>query len=176
MEKINMKILNKKMSAAQFARYLRGLKIYPWTRRIKRIVLHHTSSPVDTWQGSGSMLHYWNLYRSRGWKSGPHIFIAPNGVWLFTPITKKGTCSVKEADKNSIHIEVVGRYYDKFPKKDIESIAADVIVSIMEKFWLPFNSITNHFSFDSESNCTPILDKDWAKKIIKKSYHITKKI
>ena len=171
-----MKILNKKMSAQQFDRYLKGLKIYPWTRTINKIVLHHTSSPVESWQNSGSMLHYWNLYRSRGWKSGPHIFIAPNGVWLFTPITKQGTCSAKEANKNSIHIEVVGRYYNDFPGEDIESIAADVIVSIMEKFSLHFYDITNHFSFDPESNCTAILDKSWAKQIIKKKYHITKKI
>lgn len=157
-----MKIINQKMSARKFINYLNGLKIRPWTRKIDRIIMHHTSSPVESWQNSGSMLHYWNLYRSRGWKAGPHIFIAPNGIWMFTDLLKKGKCSLDELNDGSIHIEIVGRYFDGPPQNgEINYLSSLVVSAILEKFNIKPLNIYTHYEFDSESNCSPHVGLPW---------------
>lgn len=161
-----MKILNKKLTSyKQFGNYLRSFKIYPWSRKIKRIVMHHTSSPIESWQGSGSMLHYWNLYRSRGWKSGPHIFIAPNGIWLFTPLNKRGRTSSRFLDKDSIHIEIVGQYFTKEPdNENICTLTNWVISQLLERYNLYHSDITMHHNFEGGENCSPYVGQDWVGK------------
>ena len=161
-----MKIINKRFSKEAFNQYIRDLKI---KRPVKRIILHHTSSPVESWHGSGSMLHYWNLYRSRGWKSGPHIFIAPDGIWVFTPLNKRGRGVNKVVDKNAIHIEIVGRYVDKLPEnQDICLYTANVIQRLFEKFGVNELDINTHYYYDNLSNCSPVLSREWARQQVLK--------
>lgn len=156
-----MVILNKKLTTEQFREYVNNLKI-PFWRRIDKLVWHHTSSPTDTWQGSASMLHYWNLYRSRGMKAGPHIFVAPDGIWLFTPLWKKGQHAGKMGNKRSIGIEVVGRYFDCPPyEEDICHNIAMVSKILMDRFHLKPKDNYNHLEFDSSCFCTPWINRDW---------------
>lgn len=130
--------------------------------------MHHTSSPVDSWQGSGSMLHYWNLYRSRGWKSGPHIFIAPNGIWLFTPLNKRGRTSSRFLDKDSIHIEIVGQYYSSFPEdKSICLYAYEVVIKLLNKFRIDPMKILQHADYEGGENCSHYVGKKWISKLDK---------
>jgi len=151
-----MKILNKRMTLEQFKNYLLELKTKPWQFHPKRICLHHTSSPVESWQGSGSMLHYWNLYRSRGWKAGPHIFIAPNGVWLFTPLNKRGKTS-SPALRDCIHIEIVGRYYtkDDIMSEELKLLSQNVIILLKNKYNIfgP-NKTVLHADYPGGENCS----------------------
>ena len=159
-----MKILNKRLSKEAFKRYIVVLKV---RRKIDRIVLHHTSSPVETWHGSGSMLHYWNLYRSRGWKNGPHIFIAPDGIWLFSPINKVGNGVSKRVDKNSIHVEIVGNYTRELPdNQEICLYTASVLKHLLEKLGLCELDIETHYHYDNLSNCSPVLSREWARQQI----------
>ena len=161
-----MKILNKRLtSKAQFRDYVDNLKFYPWFRP-KRVVMHHTSSHISSWQNSASMLHYWNLYRSRGWKSGPHIFIAPSGIWLFTPLNKKGTTSTKQLNKDSIHIEIVGKYYDYEPiDDDICRYTAIVSEILLQRFNLSIDKFEMHYTYEGGENCSPHVGKNWIAKI-----------
>jgi hypothetical protein len=162
-----MKILNRKMTAPQFTDYIWNLKI-PFWRKINWIILHHTSSPIETWEGTKSMLHYYNLYRSRGWTAGAHIFIAPDGIWLFTPIAKKGKCSSPDADRESIHIEIVGRYFDKAPDNpEIRYFSGIVISNLVEKFNIDLMHIMSHFDFENFSNCSPHTNSDYAEDVVK---------
>jgi hypothetical protein len=164
MGKINMKILNQKMTDKKFISYIYSQKWRPWDRKITRIIMHHTSSPIESWKNSGSMLHYYNLYNSRGWKAGPHIFIAPNGIWLFTPIKKEGKCSANIANKGSIHIEIVGRYFNHSPENEsIRYLAGLVAEVLLSNFGLKEQDIFTHYSFDSESNCSPWVGREWLK-------------
>jgi len=155
-----MKIVNRRMSPEQFKKYLSKLVVW---RTVDKLVFHHTSSPIEIWQGSASMLHYWNLYRSRGWKSGPHIFIAPDGIWLFTPIGKKGMCSSPAANKNSIHIEIVGRYFDKEP--DNENICKNtaIVAHQLAKFFelIPGKDFYTHKFFEPFGGCSENVNADW---------------
>ncbi len=145
------------MTAKQFISYIENIKV---RRKINKIVFHHTSSPIESWQNSGSMLHYWNLYRSRGWKYGPHFFIAPNGIWLFSPITKQGKGAPGEGDKNSIHIEVVGRYFVKAPDNpELCFYLALATKLLMDKFNLEGKDLKNHLQYDPYAHETPFLNR-----------------
>lgn len=155
-----MKALNTKLTAEQFARH--ALE-YPLVfRRINKLIFHHTSSPVETWKASGSMLHYFNLYNSRGWKAGPHIFVAPDGIWLFTPINKQGRHAGKDGNKGSIGIEIVGRYFDKLPDNpEILKNLAVVTQALMYRFFLDKNHVTNHKHVRPDSHCSPLLTPEF---------------
>ena len=164
MVKINKLIINKIMEPRPFAEYVDKLVV---GRGIDKIIFHHTSSPIRTWHGSGSMLHYWNLYRSRGWISGPHIFIAPEAIWLFTPISEIGR-GVEGHNTGAIHIEVVGRYFSA-PPMDYgicfnTAIATDIL---MKKFKLKPHSLLNHFHYDP-SNETEHINGPWVMSQIRK--------
>jgi len=155
-----MKIINKKFSDRAFLNYLAELKVW---RHIDKLVLHHTSSPVETWKGTASMLHYYNLYRSRGWKTGPHVFIAPDGIWLFTPISKQGTHAGPEGNAGSIGIEIVGRYFNALPDNpEILRLSAVAISSLLDKFKLDYQDIIHHQHYHTDGNCSPLLTKYWA--------------
>jgi len=155
-----MKILNRKLSPQDFMRYIHEMKT-PF-RKIDSLVFHHTSSPVETWQGSKSMLHYYNIYQSRGWRSGPHIFIAPDGIWLFTPIKKRGTHATKEAARHSIGIEIVGRYNEGPPT---DETMCKYIALVAETLWMKFNidpkNMKCHWDFDKFTFCSPHVNGDW---------------
>lgn len=155
-----LKIINRKLSPVAFEEYMKNLRTF---RRVDKVIFHHTSSPVESWQGSASMLHYWNLYRSRGWRSGPHIFIAPDGIWIFTPITKKGTGATKEANRHAIHVEIVGRYFDGPPTHpEICLFTAIVAAQLIRKFSLiPERDFHNHYFYDKLSNCSKHVTGEW---------------
>lgn len=149
------------MSPEYFVDYMQNLEI-PFWRKIKKLVFHHTSSPVDTWRGSASMLHYYNIYQSRGWKSGPHIFIAPDGIWVFSPISKEGTHAGEEGRKNSIGIEVVGRYHDGPPTEDTMCKYIALVTKIlMDRFGIGWEQVFNHKYFEPFSFCTSHITAGW---------------
>jgi len=157
-----MIILNKKLTPENFRKYIKEMKIPFWHRRIDKLVFHHTSSAVEIWQGSASMLHYWNLYCSRGWKNGPHIFIAPDAIWLFTPISKQGRHAGPVGDKGSIGIEIVGRYTIHPPRdEDLCANIALVTYILMKKFNIKPNELKSHLEYDSLSFCSPAINTIW---------------
>ena len=152
------------MTGKQFINYLENLKV---KRKINKIVFHHTSSPVESWQNSGSMIHYWQLYTSRGWQAGPHLFIAPSGIWLFSPIDKEGRGAPGEGNKNSIHIEVVGRYFECVPTE--QKICFNLALAthlLMEKFELNPKDLHNHFEYDPYAHETKFITRDWVALLI----------
>lgn len=155
-----MRVLNKKLSPVGFVKYIRELKGV-W-RPVDKLVFHHTSSPLEKWNGSASIMHYYNLYRSRGWKTGPHIFVASDGIWLFTPIKKQGTHAGKEGNYGSIGIEIAGRYFEGSPTDEtICKYTALVTKVLIQKFNLFYENITNHTHFDKDNFCSPHLTPDW---------------
>ena len=56
-----------------------------------RLVLHHTFVPtVDQWAGLRSMQGMQRYYGGKGWTAAPHVYAAPDGIWLFTPMKDVG--------------------------------------------------------------------------------------
>lgn len=161
-----MRIINKKYSPEAFVKYIVDLNIW---RHIDKLVFHHTSSPIETWKGSASMLHYYNLYKSRGWKTGPHIFIAPDGIWLFSPISKQGTHAGPEGNPGSIGIEIVGRYFNEPPMDDtLCKYVALVTMVLQEKFGLTMEDTHHHEEYHPNNNCSPLLTREWVQNNLKK--------
>lgn len=76
------------------------------------VVVHHTYRPsAETWNGKASLLniqaHYRNAY---GWTAGPHIFAAPDGIWISTPLSTPGIHAGQGngwGGKHTIGVEVV---------------------------------------------------------------------
>lgn len=154
-----MKIINKKLSEEGFIIYIENLKV---SRKIDKLVFHHTSSPVEIWHGSASILHYYNIYKSRGWKVGPHLFIGPDGIWLFTPIRKQGRHAGPEGNKNSVGIEIVGRYFKELPTNaNICRFTALVTYCLMKKFKLSPKNIIHHAYYHKYGFCSPLLTANW---------------
>lgn len=124
--------------------YLRTLPRPAWARAV---VIHHTWRPtVAAWRGRSTMDALQRYYRDevpwrdvttralrRGWDAGPHLFIAPDGIWVGTPPTTRG---VHAGAWNgwSLGVEVVGDY-DLSPWA--EATRVTVVASVVALFdWL----------------------------------------
>lgn len=105
-----------------FQGYVAGLKFGIWRPRF--VVVHNTSSPDlalwAKWKAAGKPTpEQWaqNLagyYRDQQhWSAGPHLFVTPDGILAFTPLTGPG---VHSPAWNSISwgVETVGEF-DKEP-------------------------------------------------------------
>ncbi len=104
-----MNIVNRRLSLDEFKAYINGFNFNP--NNPTRIVIHHTYSPNKAqWRGEKSMLVMKGIYESKGWPSGPHLYIEDNGIWLFTPMNIMGSHATSTGNPRSIGIEVVGDY------------------------------------------------------------------
>ena len=106
-----MNIVNKKLNISDFANYLQTVSFTSW--KPTGVTVHHTWNPNLTNRPSGlNAAHILNLkayYESLKWSSGPHIFVDDNGVWLFSPLTQKGT-HAKSFNSTTIGIEMLGNF------------------------------------------------------------------
>jgi hypothetical protein len=112
-------IIGRSFSAPEFREYVEGLQFDAWRPRF--IVVHNTSAPdTKTWQGWQTrkppisdekwMQNLVGYYRDEeDWSSGPHLFVTPGAINVFTPLTGPGTHS---PSWNSISwgIETVGEF------------------------------------------------------------------
>jgi len=112
-------IVGKSFSPNAFEAYVAGLKFGLW--RPKFVVVHNTSAPdTATWQNWQRRIpaitdERWaeNLvgyYRDQQhWQAGPHLFVTPGGIMVFSPLTGPGTHS---PSWNSISwgVETVGEF------------------------------------------------------------------
>jgi hypothetical protein len=105
-------------TAKEFETHVAGLEWSLWRPRF--VVVHNTSTPDlalwDKWKAKGTPKpEQWakNLvgyYRDdQHWSSGPHLFVTPDGILAFTPLTVHGTHS---PSWNSISwgVETVGEF------------------------------------------------------------------
>lgn len=110
-------IVGKFVDLAGFREHVAGLKFDGW--RPSFVVVHNTSEPDlakwHEWRGrSGWSPEQWarNLegyYKGMGWQAGPHCFVAPDGILLFTPLTVPGTHS-PAWNSRTWGIETVGEF------------------------------------------------------------------
>jgi N-acetylmuramoyl-L-alanine amidase len=114
-------IVGTSFTPEQFDTYVRGLNFGLW--RPQFVVLHNTSAPkLSQWHstpGAQRMKNLEHFYRDQQkWSAGPHLFIADDLIWVFTPLTTSGRHS---PSWNSISwgVEMVGEY-------DVEPFGAGV--------------------------------------------------
>jgi hypothetical protein len=105
-------IVGQGFTADDFETYVAGLTFTGW--RPTFVVLHNTAVPtLATWHdvpGQQRMQGLQSYYRdTKGWSGGPHLFVADDLIWVFTPLTVPG---VHSPSWNSISwgVELVGDY------------------------------------------------------------------
>lgn len=89
-------IIGKGFTADEFKAYVAGLDISKTFAKF--LVLHNTALPtLAQWHsvsGEKRMAALANYYQNvQGWSGGPHLFIADDLIWVFTPLTVPGVHS-----------------------------------------------------------------------------------
>jgi N-acetylmuramoyl-L-alanine amidase len=105
-------IIGKGFTADQFHDYVRDVQLTSW--RPQFVVLHNTYIPrLSDWHqvpGEQRMRNLEAYYRdTQGWSAGPHLFVADDLIWIFTPLNTPG---VHSPSWNAISwgVELVGDY------------------------------------------------------------------
>jgi len=82
---------------------------------IKGVTIHHTWSPTQAdWRGKKSMDALERFYRgTKKWPAGPHLFLAPDGIWAGTPLSHTGV-HAGDCNASMIGLEIVGDF-DRWP-------------------------------------------------------------
>jgi hypothetical protein len=86
-------IIAQGFSPEDFDEYVNSLQFGAW--RPQFVVLHNTSRPLlSEWQsipGAERMRNLEAYYRGQPhWSAGPHLFVADDLIWVFTPLTTSG--------------------------------------------------------------------------------------
>lgn len=98
-------IVNRAFKVEELESYIHSIPFNDFKPSL--IVWHNTAAPtLAQWldsekkdiaegrtPGQARILNLQDYFKSRGWSSGPHAFIAPDYIWAFTPFNKKGTHS-----------------------------------------------------------------------------------
>ena len=125
-------IVGKGFSASQFDDYVQGVQLAGW--RPQFVVLHNTYIPkLADWHkipGEQRMLNLQSYYRdTQHWSAGPHLFVADDLIWVFTPLDTPG---VHTPSWNAISwgVELVGDYsIEEFPPS-VQANAASALASL----------------------------------------------
>lgn len=128
-----------------------------------RLILHHTYIPrLDQWRGLSNMRSMQNYYQGLGWKSGPHIFCGPDGIWLATPMkdvgihANSGNSGVWNGKWSySIGIEMVGDYDKVQPTGPVWRNTLEVLGGLVRRLGLRVQSpdIGFHRDYTNEKSC-----------------------
>ncbi|MCU0495294.1 MAG: N-acetylmuramoyl-L-alanine amidase [Chloroflexaceae bacterium] len=125
-----------------------------------RLVLHHTYIPDEsTWRGITTMRGMQNYYAGLGWNAAPHIYCAPDGIWLFTPMSQigihAGTGNGSLAQGwYSIGLEMVGYFDTRLPTPEVWNFARTVMGSLSRRLNIaPRQLISFHRDYTSEKSC-----------------------
>jgi hypothetical protein len=145
-------IVGKGFRPDDFRQYVDDLTLPDW--RPQFVVVHNTSAPrLSQWHstpGAQRMLNLQSFYRDQmKWSAGPHLFVADDLIWVFTPLTTSG---IHSPSWNAISwgVEIVGEYEDETFADSIKSNAVDALATLHEKLGLD----PQHLRFHKEDPLT----------------------
>lgn len=165
-----MQIDGRCMSADEFVQYIEGLEMPDPLPT--RFFLHHTWIPTrESWKGHSTLLamkrHYekqlWRDSQGRlreGWTVGPHVFVAKDGIWLFSDIRYDGV-GVYGHNYLSRHLEMVGNYNDELPTGETLKNTIVALGVLHEKLGLDIRNLYFHRDFSSKSCPGWAMQKSW---------------
>ena len=135
-------IIGKGFTAAQFPDYVAGTKFGAW--RPQFIVLHNTFIPkLSEWHsvpGAQRMKALEHFYRDiQKWSAGPHLFVADDLIWAFTPLNVSG---VHSPSWNTISwgVELVGDYSVEQLSPALKENAVSALAALHSNIGLDPNS------------------------------------
>jgi N-acetyl-anhydromuramyl-L-alanine amidase AmpD len=136
-----------------------------------RAVLHHTWRPTTAeWGGLRSMQALQRFYAGKGWTAAPHLFVAPDGIWLFTPMKDVG---IHAGTGNSgvsggkfwysIGIEMVGDYDAARPSGAVWEATKAVLGGLSRRLGIaPRQLLAFHRDFTNQKSCPGwAVTRDW---------------
>ncbi|MCI0693339.1 N-acetylmuramoyl-L-alanine amidase [candidate division KSB1 bacterium] len=105
-------IIGEGFTPVDFDHYVRQLNFGNW--RPQFVVLHNTFKPrFSEWHnitGRERMKNFEHYYRDeQRWSAGPHLFVADDLIWVFTPLITSGVHS-PSWNRFSWGVEMVGDY------------------------------------------------------------------
>ncbi len=154
-----MEIINKRLTLNEFRDYVKGY--YFGSLPANKLVIHHTWRPTrESWDGERTILGLKRYYEGKGWKVGPHLFIAEDGIWLFTPMRKDGI-HAGSLNPRSIGIEVVGDYNSEKWFGQTKTNTLSAIKVLMEQLNLTENEIFFHRDASPKSCPGWAITKEW---------------
>src|SRR3954464_12675787 len=162
-------MIGRRLSIPEWISYIAAYQFGPTTP--SRVVLHHTFSPtVDQWAGLRSMQGMQRFYAQKGWTAAPHVYVGPDGIWLFTPLKDIG---IHAGTGNSgytngkfwysIGLEMVGNYDRVRPSGAIWEGTKAVLGGISKRVGIaPRQLISFHRDYTNlKSCCGWAVTKDW---------------
>ena len=163
-----MNILGIQLTLEDFKEYVKGYnfgKLPP-----DRLVIHHTWKPrIDDWNGKTTLKGLKSYYEGKGWNAGPHLFIAEDGIWLFTPMYDVG---IHAASGNagykfgrlqwySLGIEVVGDYDTKEWTGKTKQNALGAIKILKDHLKIDNEKVFFHRDFSNKTCPGAAIQKAW---------------
>jgi hypothetical protein len=126
------RIVGKGLNAPDFEEYVQTIQLTAW--RPQFIVLHNTFIPrlADWRQVAGeqrmqSLQHY--NRDTQHWSAGPHLFIADDLIWVFTPLDAPGVHS-PFWDAISWEVELVGDYSNEDLSAEVQGNATRALAAL----------------------------------------------
>jgi peptidoglycan hydrolase-like protein with peptidoglycan-binding domain len=138
-------IIGRGFRAAEFKEYVGTLRFTDW--RPQFAVVHNTSAPrLSQWHSHPGEVRMRNLesyYRDdQHWSAGPHLFVADDLIWVFTPLTTSGTHS-PSWNGVSWGMELVGEYDEEPFNPAVRENAVDALATLHA--WRGLDPDTIHF-------------------------------
>lgn len=159
--------INRMLTIAEWREYVASYDFGELTPT--RLVLHHTYRPDETsWRGLTTMRGIQRFYAGKGWTAGPHIFAAPDGIWLATPMSQIG---IHAGAGNgslakgwySIGLEMVG-YFDKvLPSGKVWEHSLAVMGELSRRLNIPPRQLISfHRDYTNQKSCPGwAVTKEW---------------
>jgi len=137
-----------------------------------RVFLHHTWRPsAEHWAGQETIMamkeayerQLWQDSKGRwheGWPAGPHVFVAPDGIWLFTDLRRDGI-GVFGHNYRARHVEMVGYYDHELPSGPILDGTIAVLGILHERLGLNIENLRFHRDYSSKTCPGLAVRKPW---------------
>jgi hypothetical protein len=138
------------------------LRIFPFSRQIDSVHLHHTCNPAHAqYQGVStiySMLYY-HVGVNRWDDIAQHLTIAPDGTlwsgrnWNWAPASSPGANG--DLTRGPFMVEMIGDFTegrDALAGRQLESLVA-VIAAVQDRFELPVESLRFHRDLRADTEC-----------------------
>ncbi len=145
-------IVGTKFTPNEFDNYVRGLTFNDWKPTF--VVLHNTSAPrLSQWHstpGEQRMRNLEDYYRNpdpqtgkKAWSAGPHLFVADDFIWVFTPLTTSG---VHSPSWNAISwgVEMVGKFDEESFDDRVRDNTVAALASLHAKLGLDPQGLRFH--------------------------------
>ena len=165
-----IQIIGECLSAQDFVRYVEELSFpHPLPTRI---FLHHTWKPtLEEWRGLDSLYAIKAYYEKQlwedesghlheGWTAGPNLFIADDGIWLFSDLRYDGV-GVYGQNYRSRHIEMVGNYDAQLPSGQLLENTVAALGVLHERLGLDIEQLNFHRDFSTKSCPGWAVEKAW---------------